>query len=231
MDSYSIHVRSLLLKMISLLHPSRGRPHQSRKTYESWMQKSLCYQTQSGEGYEYVLSCDFDDPSIKEYLKINYPRCIDNNESVVMATNKAARNCRGDILVYMSDDFDCPEHWDALLIDEFKAFGDRPALLKVDDCLQPFHVGVTTIPIMNRALYNLLGYFWNPLYKSMHVDVDLYETCKRIGAIRNAPHLKFPHNHYSNGKAPRDETYTRSEGNWNQGLEVINRRRAEGFPI
>jgi hypothetical protein len=90
---------------------------------------------------------------------------------------------------------------------------------------------VLTIPIMNRQLYERLGYFWHHEYKSMHVDVDLFYTCQKIGAIKNCEYLKFPHEHPANGKAPDDETYRRSAANWNQGLEVFNRRKALGFPI
>lgn len=209
---------------ISLIHPSRGRAIKSLQTTTRWLERS----SKDIEG-ELLVSVDSDEPQMSVYE--SYPKLIINpNKNVVQATNAAAKEAKGDILIYLSDDFDCPEGWDALVEKEFEGV-TKPMLLKVDDCLQDFKVGVCTIPMMNRHLYELLGYFWYPDYYSMHVDVDLYETCKKIGAIKYAPHLKFPHNHYSNGKAPRDETYTRSEANWNQGLEVINRRRRQGFPI
>jgi hypothetical protein len=84
---------------------------------------------------------------------------------------------------------------------------------------------------MNRAMYELLGYFWNPEYKSMFVDEDLYWTARKINAVKMCPHLKFPHEHPSNGKAVTDETYQRSAANWNQGKAVFERRKKQGFPI
>jgi len=210
--------------MISLLHPSRGRPLKADIAYQRWAYSST-------GAVEHILSLDKSDPELENYLGFKWQVVLINqNRSVVEATNVAAEKSAGEILVYLSDDFDCPKDWDKLIEAEF-ANVKKPMLLKVDDCLQPFNVGVCTIPMMNRQLYELLKYFWHPEYLSMHVDVDLYETCKRLGVIKYAPHLKFPHNHYSNGKAPRDETYTRSENNWNQGLEVISRRRAKGFPV
>jgi len=107
----------------------------------------------------------------------------------------------------------------------------KPALLKVDDCLQPYHVRVLTIPMMNRLLYQELGYFWNPLYDSMFVDQDLYEVCEKNRWLIHAPHLKFPHNHVSVGKAPDDETYRRSAANWNTGKATFQRRQQAGFPL
>lgn len=46
-----------------------------------------------------------------------------------------------------------------------------------------------------------------------------------------AQQITFEHHHPANGKAADDETYRRSAANWNQGLEVFNRRKAQGFPI
>lgn len=215
---------------IRLIHPSRSRPQKAYTTAKKWMDKS----GHSDLFVRHILSLDNSDPKLNEYKTFfnespDMRITVNDNKSVVEATNRAARLVDDDILIYLSDDFDCPNNWSHSILDEFR-YVSKAMLLKVDDCLQPFNVGVCTIPMMNRQLYELLKYFWHPEYFSMHVDVDLYETCKRLGVIKNAPHLKFPHNHYSNGKAPRDETYTRSESNWNQGLEVINRRRKQGFP-
>lgn len=220
--------------MISLIHPSRGRPQKSFDNVVRWTDRA------ANDNLQVIVSCDYSDKDLDDYLLIYKPIddrfgdlfevTVNPNDSVVQATNRGCHAAAGEILVYLSDDFDCPENWDQLIESEFTGVRS-PMLLKVDDCLQRFDVGVCTIPIMNRALYEKLGYFWHPEYKSMHVDVDLFETCKKIGAIKYAPHLKFPHNHYSNGKAAHDETYKRSEGNWDQGLQVLKRRRAQGFPI
>lgn len=213
--------------MISLLHPSRGRPKKAEETYQRWVFQMVTH-------VDYILSIDVYDPYLGEYIDLSLSRpfrpLIGDNKSVVEATNSAAYHSKGDVLVYLSDDFGCPDGWDTAILKEFEGVTE-PMMLKVDDCLQDFKVGVCTIPIMNRTLYEKLGYFWHPDYKSMHVDVDLFETCKKLNVIKYAPHLKFPHNHYSNGKAAHDETYKRSEGNWDQGLQVLKRRRAQGFPI
>lgn len=214
------------MALISLLHPSRGRPDQAYKTYRAWESKSNL----STYDLDYVLSLDNSEPNKLAYINNNIDFIVNDNQSVVEATNHAAKVSKGDILIYLSDDFDCPENWGPLVLKEFEGV-EGPCLLKVDDCLQPFNIRVLTIPIMNRALYERLGYFWNPDYKSMFVDQDLYEVCAKKGWLKFAPHLKFPHNHHSVGKAQNDETYKRSEANWNQGQEVFRRRQRQGFPI
>lgn len=213
--------------MISLLHPSRGRPHKSRENVLNWVSKA-------STPVEVIVSIDEGDP-FKDDYKVAYfadpvKLIVNDNTSVVEATNHAAKLATGDILLYLSDDFDCPDGWDVKILEAAKSFGAE-WLLKVDDCLQRFDVGVLTIPIMSAGLYRKLGYFWHPGYKSMFVDEDLYWTCRKLGVLRNAEHLKFPHLHCSVGKAERDETYIRSEKNWDQGKAFFQQRKAAGFPL
>jgi len=215
------------MALISLIHPSRSRPNKAYETTKKWIDNA-------GVEVEYILSLDHNDPEYKGYwnwdLNISNYIIHNDNRSVVEATNKAAQGSKGDILIYLSDDFDCPSNWGLSVLKEFEG-EDRPLLLKVDDCLQKFEVPVLTIPMMNRSLYERLGYFWHPEYKSMWVDCDLFETVKRIGALKNAQHLKFEHQHVSVGKAQDDETYRNSAKNWDQGKAVFAKRKAAGFPV
>ncbi len=180
---------------------------------------------------EYLLSLDNDDHSDynAEFWSVTKPIKSDNS-SVVEATNRAAKLATGDILLYLSDDFDCPDNWVQGIEDATKDAGPI-WLLKVDDCLQKFEVPVLTIPIMSRGLYEKLGYFWHPGYKSMFCDEHLYWVCKKLNCMIMAPHLKFPHQHHSIGKADNDETYRRSEANWNQGKALFALHKSQGFPL
>lgn len=214
--------------LISLLHPSRGRPEKSFENSKEWIEKAGCE-------VQLIVSLDQDDPELLNYgnaygttRPITY--IIRSNKSVVDATNHAAEEAKGDILLYLSDDFKCPDNWGQLILKEFEG-EDRPCLIKVDDCLQKFHVPVLTIPIMNRALYEKLSYFWHPGYRSMFVDEDLYWTAHRLGALKNCEHLKFPHEHCSIGKCENDETYQRSAANWDQGKALFAERKLAGFPL
>ena len=169
--------------LISLIHPSRGRPFKAKQTIDNWMAKSS-----KRNKIEHILSLDKDDRKINSYKVFFKDALIFDNSCVVEATNKAAAISKGEILIYLSDDFDCPNNWDSMILEYFK---DEPLLLKVDDKLQPFHTDVVTIPIINRLLYDELGYLLNPLYKSMYVDQDLYWTCYNNGWLQEAPELNF----------------------------------------
>lgn len=184
----------------------------------------------AGAPCELIVSLDHDDPQLSEYSKLYSGAVINENRSVVDATNKAAREARGDILVYLSDDFNCFPNWGQAVIAEFQKY-KGPTLIKVDDCLQKFDVPVLTIPMMNRELYDKLGYFWHPGYLSMFVDEHLYWRAKKLNALQMAPNLKFEHRHVSVGKAQDDDTYRRSAANWNQGKKLFAQHKAMGFTV
>lgn len=214
--------------VISLIYPSRSRPNKAHETLKSWSELSGLAFTGN---IECVVSLDRSDPSLMDYHKFTRDiATVNDNTCVVEAANHAAKKSSGGILIYLSDDFKCFPNWGQAVIKEFEGVTE-PMLIKVDDCLQPFHVPVLTIPIMNRALYDKLGYFWHPGYKSMFVDEDLYWTAKKLGALKLCPHLKFEHQHVSVGKAQDDETYRRSAANWDQGKALFAKRKAAGFPL
>lgn len=204
--------------MISLIHPSRGRHQKAYETAKKWID---C----AGVQVEHVFSLDESDPFHQSYQTID-KLIVNPNECVVQATNHAAKASTGDVLIYLSDDFDCFQDW-GIKIEEICAKYSGEYMIKVNDGLQKFENQVLTVPIMSRPLYERLGYFFHPDYKSMWVDVDLYYTTVKY--IKLHPEVTFQHNHYSNGKAKKDETYTRSDGFWNQGKAVLARRRQQRF--
>lgn len=210
--------------MISLIHPSRGRPKKSFRNSREWIEKAGCE-------VELIVSLDISDSESMKYRSFYKNTCTiieNNNTSVVEAANHAAKAAKYDILLYLSDDFKCFDNWGLSVLKEFEG-EDRPLLLKADDCLQEFNARVLTIPIMNRKLYERLGYFFHPDYKSMWVDCDLFETVRRLRAMKMCPHLKFEHQHVCVGKAPNDETYKRSSANWDQGKAVFRERQTKKF--
>lgn len=209
---------------ISLIHPSRGRPQKAKATYDFWMQNA------SGEiEIEHILSLDFSDPKNEEYgmgedgkytsFGPNSKTVIDHNESVVEATNEAVKVTNGEVLVYLSDDFKCPKNWDLLILERVKHAGDKWTL-RVNDGHQPYENLVLTIPIMSRSVYKHLGYFFNPLYKSMWVDCDLYAETKPF--MIDAPDVIFLHDQGQN-----DPTYERSRASFEEGRTIFYKRQKQ----
>lgn len=219
---------------ITLLHPSRGRAEQAFETYKDWI-----ISMKTTMEVEHILSLDSDDTQLERYKELfnsTSTVIVNDNDCVVKATNHAAKISTGDILIYMSDDFKCPQAWELLLQEKFEGV-EKPMLLKVDDLhegtedIQGFDIPVLRIPIMNRFLYEKLGYFWFPEYRSMFVDEDLFWTCENNNWLVKAQELKFEHLHWCNGKAEIDDTYRATEKNWEQGQALFLKRKSENFPL
>ena len=216
----------------SLLHPSRGRPEACAKAISMW------YSHFSGRNkLEYILSLDYEDA--EKYADVvagmstesPFLCCVRTNASVVEALNNAALVATGDVLIYVSDDFECPQNWDALLAgkvgqrrDEFVVF--------VNDCRTPHTL--QTICILSREYYARFGYVYHPSYFSVFVDNEFTEVARRTGRVIEAFDLTFKHRHYSEkGGMPFDETYARenSDSAYSTGRENFERRRARNFDL
>lgn len=214
---------------ISLIHPSRGRAVKSYQNAIEWTEQLIRY----GIEYELIVSIDADDSGLTGYKQLygspNAHLLISPNSSLVEATNIAANQSTGDILVYLSDDFKCFENWGQVIINEFNKYPNTPILLKVDDMLQNFYVKVLTIPIMNRLCFEGLGYFFHPDFRSMHCDEHLFHRANKLGFLKYAPHIQFEHCHVSVGKAQNDDTYDRSARNWDHGVQTFAKHRNRGF--
>lgn len=204
---------------ISIIHPTRNRLEHAYKTAMKWHNNA-----DSVDNFEYILSVDEDDISDYSIFPLSFI-LYNTNKSAIEAINNGAKIAIGNILIVVSDDTDCPEHWDTLLLNELKGKSDFCA--KVDDGLQPTLV---TMPIMDRFYYSRYGYIYHPDYLHMHCDQELTAvaimTCKYI----KLP-LTFNHLHYSTGKTPKDALNLKNDATWYQGESLFNERLKTNFGI
>jgi len=214
--------------VLTLIHPSYGRPVQAKAAYEQWLKAS------SGKTkIQYILAIDkrdiYADAYMQQFKEVDHILSIHDTDNVVAATNKAAAMAKGDSFIYMSDDFIASNNWDKQItsfVTKNKLKG-KPYLLRANDNYQS-DLEVLTIPIMSKELYKELGYFWNPIYRSMFCDNDLYHLTKHMGVQYDArEHIKFDHDHHSiNGEKP-DKTYLQSRANWRSGEKLFRRRNRQ----
>lgn len=214
----------------SILHPSRGRAKMAYDTFVKWVDSfSDTHQI------EYILSIDEDDRFryvyVDQFKDTGVTIVTANNRSVVDAANQAAKLATGDCLILVSDDFECPTHWDIELSNKIRTLESEMYAIQVDDGYS-YPKRLLTIPIMSKALYKRLGYVYNPIYFSMWVDNDLYETCDKLGVLATYP-IRFQHNHYANGRRPSDQTDQRhgSTTAFKEGQRIFKQRELEGFPV
>lgn len=211
---------------ITLIHPSRQRLRLADKAIDEWRR-----QASGGHELEHILSVDADDPDLEGYRALAARHgsrlIVGPNQTMVEAVNRGAAAATGDVLVSISDDFGCPPHWDAAIVE---AIGDRrEAALWVHDGI---HGRIMTLPVLSRAFYQRLGYVYHPAYISMYADDDLTEVARREHAIVDVrDRLVFPHRHASVDLGEADATHARQNSgrSWWHGWRVFEHRRIDGF--
>lgn len=210
---------------ISIIHPSLSRPEHAYNTFRTWTERA-----ENWNNFEYILSLDVTDKALYAYTdwvqRWNMAwQTINDNHSAIEAINNAAKIATGDILIVVSDDTDCPDHWDTLLLEALEGKSDFCA--KTNDGLQPTLI---TMPIMDRVYYERYGYIYHPDYAHMFCDQELTSVAIMTGKYIKLP-LLFPHLHYSAGLSQKDELNSRNDATWHQGQTLFNERMANNFGI
>jgi hypothetical protein len=206
--------------LISLLHPSRGRPEKSFETVQKWIQRA------GNVSIELIVSLDEDDPELQGYREMHVSLLeINKNRSAVDAINNAAKKARGNILIVVSDDTDCPENW---AVDLLKCVeGKSDFIAKTNDGIQKW---IITMPIMDRAYYNRFGYVYYPDYLHMFCDTELSCVADLTGRRVDIP-LTFEHLHYSVGKSAKDSVSEKADATWSQGESLFLDRYKRNFDL
>ncbi len=207
--------------MISILHPSRSRPKQAFETAKKWL-------SNVGADCEYILSLDDDDPSpYSNYFNFNYTRVLRNpNRSAVDAVNNAAKEARGNIIVVISDDFDCPKDWGKTILKATQ--GKTDWLLKVYDGAQKW---IVTLPIMDRVFYESQGFIYDPKFSHLFCDTQLTHIADLQRKIIWRNDIEFEHQHYTTKKTEKDELNKRNDLTWDSGKKIYLNNCLKNFGL
>jgi len=207
--------------MISILHPSRGRPEKSVLCLKNWFDGVLA------NDVEWIVSLDRNDTELdkyKELYKLYYGRhvtlIINDNRSAVDAINNAAKKSTGDILIVVSDDTEPCKFWADEINKHYRGRVDW--ILKTQDGIQPY---IITMPVMDRVYYNRTGYIYYPTFD--HMFCDTYLTCVAdITGRKITSNLLFPHKNDS----IKDDLRKRTDSTWKQGEDLFIKLMKEFSP-
>lgn len=180
------------------------------------------------EKVEYILCLSTKDDTssyLRAFDKVNVSIIFYNDNGLVKQVNEAARHATGDLLIAVSDDFGCPDNWDALL--EAKLHDKTDYIVKTQDGLQPF---IMTLPMMDRTYYERFNYIYHPSYFHMHGDEELAEVGRMLGRTVTLD-LVFPHRHYSTGKMKRDATNVKNDSFYPVDQRTFHTRRNACFDL
>lgn len=216
--------------MISIIHPTRSRPEKSLSTIQKWI--DISSKTQQ---IEIIYGLDVDDPFLEEYKKqkikwnsfINRSLCIGRNTCAVQAINKAAEISNGNILIVVSDDTECFDDWDRVLVECVE--GKTDWIMKCQDGTQPWLI---TMPVMDRAYYNRFGYIYHPSYRHMYCDTELTTVADMIGR-KIVSTLMFFHNYHSISSADvkADSLKLRNDATYEEGRKNYIKRKEINFDL
>lgn len=200
--------------MISILHPSRGRPEKSVEVIRKWLDNANHFVYS-------IISLDRDDPKLSEYQNLYSPLAPSNharpfiltsdNRSAVDAINNAAKLPSEGILIVVSDDTECFPGWDSAILKEVE--GREDFILKTQDGIQNW---ILTNPILDRSYYNRTGYIYDPDFKHMFCDTWLTVQAD-ISGRKLTSNLMFKHLNES----IKDDVRKRSDATWDEGQRTF----------
>lgn len=208
---------------ISIIHASKGRPAQAGRTVKKWLSSA-----KDRQRIQYILSIDTSEtPANKlQYADIQTDVTVcDSNRHAVDAINRGAELATGNLLVVVSDDFDCPFHWDDALLTMLEDYEDF--CVKTDDGIQPW---IITLPIMDRLYYERFGYIYQPEYTHMFCDTEMTHVADLLDRKLVLP-VRFPHLHYSTGRSNKDSISEKNDATWQQGEQLYLQRMKENFGL
>ena len=201
-------------KLISVLHPSRGRPDMAQAAWDMMIGNMA-----TAIDIEHIVCVDSDD-SEAQY----YPMDIIMNagETMVDALNTAFAHSKGQIIVTLFDDITFPAGWDAMLLERYQEgklyrIGGHPG-------------GLQIVCAGCASVFNEWQYVYYPGYISMYADNDYQDHGEYENRFIDAD-FAVEHSHPTSGTAEWDETYRRqnSQKAYHLGAKVYKRRIACSF--
>jgi hypothetical protein len=217
------------MKRILYKYPSRQR---RKKLFDSL---ERFFNLVQHENYKVLLTLDEDDPTMSfDKFFIRPDQKVEAvwgfSKGKIDAINRNMEHEKDwDILVLLSDDMVLQPRFD---IEILKAFEDGfSGLAHFPDGIA--NERLCTFTVMDRAYYELFGYIYNPIYKSVAADNEQHEVAVKLGRYKYIPVDIVRHLHPAYGMAPIDDLYIRNENPvlYAEDLNTLRNRRAENFGI
>lgn len=183
---------------ISLLHATYGRPIQAASTMSQWLSRAA-----KPERIEHIFAVDHDDPTAEHLQRFGGVVQTERGYSVG-AWNLAAQHATGDILVQLSDDWECPPGWDEMLVERLDY--EKPQVLRISDGYRKDEL--LCMAILTRPYYDAAGLF-DPRFHNVYSDTDFTLRAAKNGVIIDAKDICFVHHHPFWEGRELDPTYER----------------------
>ncbi len=186
--------------------PSRGRPDNVARLIEAWHETAA-----TAMEYKWRVRLDEDDLTLDAYYRLPWPKCwnviIGKRISPCEAFNEAFGKCPDAGFYGLMGDDIMPRTacWDAILVSEASGWN----VAYGDDLINGEAHG--THLVVGGELIRALGWVSLPGVKRLYCDTALNHIGRSLGVLRYRPDVILEHLHFSNRKAPMDETYRKPE--------------------
>ncbi len=212
--------------------PTRSRPEKFFNVL------AIYYQLLQGSNYEFVVSCDIDDPSmnndeIKHRLNQfpNLTAHFNDNASKIQAVNADMKGKKFDILLLASDDM-IPEYngYDDAIRKAFSmAFPDFDGVVWFDDGFQS--TNLNTLAIIGSKYYERFNYIYHPAYKSLYCDAEFTHVSKQLHRVVYVDKCIIRHRQYSIIKDEPDALYIRNDSIQHEDRQTFELRLNRNFDL
>jgi glycosyltransferase involved in cell wall biosynthesis len=207
-EGYRPEDKKRMAPRISLLLPTRERPHLVRRFFQSVAEK-----TARLNDVEVILYIDEDDTASRDLDDDHFAvdRIIGPRTTMGAYLNACLARSRGDVIVLVNDDMMIrTESWDRLLLDFHRSVEDGIYLAYANDLFR--RLKVCTFPILSRKTCEALADPFPRSYKGAFIDYHLFDIFKRLNKMGHCrthyfKDLIFQHLHHRTGKTPLDATY------------------------
>lgn len=185
--------------MISLLCPTRKRPQNIKRLWQSVQDTAL-----APEHIELVVYIDDDDNS---YDELDVPMTVVRGPRIVLSEmwNKCFEVSKGNVLMHCGDDITFnTQHWDDIVGAALSEYPDRIVFLYGRDGGPLSDFG--THGFIHRKWVETVGYFVPPYFSSDYNDTWLNDVAKLINRHKRVD-IYTEHHHPAFHKAELDQTH------------------------
>lgn len=200
--------------MISILLPTRNRPDNVRRLYQSIVNTAddikdieLCFYVDEDD----VISL----PVIEELANEINAQCIQGEPApnvrvpVWFLQNELQKIATGPIYMFSADDIVFrTTNWDKIVKDKFNEFEDKIALVYGPDGFQKGPVPVCTHGFLHKNWIDTVGYLFPSQFNVAFVDQWVTEIAEKLRRRFYINEMYIEHVHPAAGKAAWDSTYT-----------------------
>lgn len=212
---------------ISILAPTRARPHSMQRLWESAWETA-----DHKDELEIVFYMDKDDiHSHEQFLRMDSPQHLGIiGERIVLSQmwNECQKVATGEIFMHAGDDIIFrTASWDTHVREAINSFPDKIAFVHGRDGIQDEKLG--THGFLHKNWVDTIGYFVPPYFSCDYNDTWLTDVSSMINRRIYVPSIYTEHMHWAVGKQPRDQTYsdTVARGNRDNVTEMYNAKFSE----